>query len=83
MQALLGHVPFGVISVLMLAAIGIFIWLSVRMYNKAKSQKNDSDKTKAKEFGLTFALLAGMLSLLFIIACIRHWHITQFLQNMI
>lgn len=76
----LGHVPFGVFLTLLLAVIGIFIWLSVRMYNKSKTEKNESNRTKAKEFGLTFALLAGLFGMFLIIACVRHWHITQYFK---
>jgi Na+/H+ antiporter NhaD/arsenite permease-like protein len=58
---------FGVAMVLLLISIGIFVYLSIRMADKAKNKK------RSRELMTLFIVLSALLSILAVIATIRHY----------
>ena len=74
-----GHIPFSVAIVILLLVLAFFIYMAVKMfrnYNNDKSPDLQSEKKKAKTYGILFAVCSGITGLVIIMACMLHYHIS-------
>jgi len=72
---LFGHLPFGMSIGLFLVAIGILVFLAVRMYKKRDQEKDPDRRKTLQDYGIVSIVLCVFVAVFMAVFVYRHFQL--------